>query len=65
MSGGILDTDSTEEKFFLPPAHRAALTQGTPGSCNYALQASAGIVNVFGKTFDDTIQLMKSKDCEG
>ena len=61
MSGGIVDTDDTGERFFLPTYRRASLTQGTPGSCNFAREAFG--IAIIANTFDHMLGLMTAT-CE-
>ena len=57
VAGGIVDADPAGEKFFIPPHRRAALTQETPGSCNFSCHAY-GVVTM-AKQFDNVLKMMK------
>lgn len=59
VSGGIVDTDSNGDKFFLPPHRHAALTQRTPGSDNFACSAFGMVM--MSKSFEEILKRMKGE----
>ncbi|XP_072040554.1 S-adenosylmethionine-dependent methyltransferase Rv2258c-like [Amphiura filiformis] len=57
VAPGIVDLDSSGEKFFLPMHRRNALTEGTPGATNYTEYACG--LPVLMKDFDQMPTAMK------